>query len=44
VIFCPRSGGILALEGFNEKQSPNFLVSPYYSKLSPPVYRECDKY
>jgi branched-chain amino acid transport system substrate-binding protein len=32
IIFCSHSGGILAMMGFNEKQSPKFIVAAYSSE------------
>lgn len=32
IIFCPHSGGILAMMGFNEKQTPKFIVGAYSSE------------
>jgi branched-chain amino acid transport system substrate-binding protein len=32
IIFCPHSGGILAMMGFNDKQSPKFLIGGYSSE------------
>ncbi|GAC1574566.1 MAG: ABC transporter substrate-binding protein [Candidatus Elarobacter sp.] len=32
IVFCPHSGGILAIMGFNDKQSPKFLVGGYSSE------------
>jgi len=40
VIFCPHSGGILALLGFNEKQAPKFLVAAYSSE--PKILQQSD--
>jgi branched-chain amino acid transport system substrate-binding protein len=31
-VFCPHSGGILAIMGFNEKQTPKFLLGGYSSE------------
>jgi branched-chain amino acid transport system substrate-binding protein len=32
VVFCPHSGGILAIQGFNATQSPNFVIGAYSSE------------
>ncbi|MBC5810144.1 MAG: ABC transporter substrate-binding protein [Candidatus Eremiobacteraeota bacterium] len=32
IIFCSHSGGILAMMGFNEKQTPKFIVAAYSSE------------
>ncbi|MBX6394997.1 MAG: ABC transporter substrate-binding protein [Alicyclobacillaceae bacterium] len=32
VVFCPHSGGILAIQGFNAKQEPNFIIGAYSSE------------
>jgi branched-chain amino acid transport system substrate-binding protein len=40
IIFCPHSGGILALLGFNEKQSPKFIVGAYSSE--PAILKQGD--
>ena len=32
IVFCSHSGGILAIQGFNEKQSPRFIVGAYSSE------------
>ena len=40
IVFCPHSGGILALEGFNEKQSPKFLLAAYSSE--PAILKQND--
>ena len=40
VVFCPHSGGILALLGFNEKQSPKFIVGAYSSE--PAILKQGD--
>ena len=40
VIICPHSGGILALEGFNEKGSPKFLLDAYSSE--PAILKQND--
>ncbi len=32
IVFCSHSGGILAIQGFNEKQSPKFLLGAYSSE------------
>lgn len=40
VIFCPHSGGILALESFNEKQAPKFLLAAYSSE--PAILKQGD--
>ncbi|MBD5634695.1 MAG: ABC transporter substrate-binding protein [Candidatus Eremiobacteraeota bacterium] len=40
IIICPHSGGILALEGFNEKQTPKFIVGAYSSE--PAILRQND--
>ncbi|MFN2460906.1 MAG: ABC transporter substrate-binding protein [Candidatus Velthaea sp.] len=34
IIFCPHSGGILALMGFNDAQAPKFIVGAYSSEPS----------
>jgi len=31
IVFCPHSGGILAIEGFNAKEDPKFLLAAYTS-------------
>ena len=40
IVFCPHSGGILALEGFNEKSTPKFLLAAYSSE--PAILRQND--
>jgi branched-chain amino acid transport system substrate-binding protein len=40
IVFCPHSGGILALEGFNEKATPKFLLAAYSSE--PAILRQND--
>ncbi len=32
IVFCPHSGGILAIQGINEKVSPKFLLAAYSSE------------
>lgn len=32
IVFCPHSGGILAIEDFNDKQSPKFVLGAYTSE------------
>ncbi len=32
IVFCSHSGGILAIQGFNEKQSPKFILGAYSSE------------
>ena len=32
VVFCPHSGGILAMQGFNATQSPKFIIGAYTSE------------
>ena len=32
IVFCSHSGGILAIQGFNEKQTPKFLLGAYSSE------------
>lgn len=32
IIFCPHSGGILAIQGFNATKSPNFILAAYSSE------------
>ena len=32
IVFCPHSGGILAIMGFNDKQNPKFLLGAYSSE------------
>jgi branched-chain amino acid transport system substrate-binding protein len=32
IVFCPHSGGILAIQGINEKSSPKFLLAAYSSE------------
>jgi branched-chain amino acid transport system substrate-binding protein len=32
IVFCPHSGGILAIQGFNATQSPKFLIGAYSSE------------
>lgn len=41
VVFCPHSGGILAMMGFNEKQSPKFIVAGYSSE--PAILKQNNK-
>ena len=38
IVFCPHSGGILAIQGFNEKQSPKFILGAYSSE--PAILRQ----
>ena len=40
VVVCPHSGGILALLGFNQKQSPKFFVQAYSSE--PAILKQND--
>jgi branched-chain amino acid transport system substrate-binding protein len=40
IIFCPHSGGILAIMGFNEKQSPKFVLGAYSSE--PTILKQGD--
>ena len=40
IVFCPHSGGILALLGFNEKQTPKFVVGAYSSE--PAILKQGD--
>jgi branched-chain amino acid transport system substrate-binding protein len=40
IVYCPHSGGILALLGFNEKQSPKFIVGAYSSE--PAILKQGD--
>ncbi|HEY4440220.1 MAG TPA: ABC transporter substrate-binding protein [Candidatus Elarobacter sp.] len=32
IVFCPHSGGILAIQAMNEKQSPKFVLGAYSSE------------
>ncbi|MGH9350074.1 MAG: ABC transporter substrate-binding protein [Vicinamibacterales bacterium] len=32
IVFCPHSGGILAIQGFNATQSPQFIIGAYSSE------------
>jgi branched-chain amino acid transport system substrate-binding protein len=32
IVFCPHSGGILAIQGFNAAQSPKFIIGAYSSE------------
>lgn len=32
VVFCPHSGGILAIQGFNATQTPRFVIGAYSSE------------
>ncbi len=32
VVFCPHSGGILAIQGFNATQTPTFVIGAYSSE------------
>ena len=32
VVFCPHSGGILAIQGFNAAQAPKFVIGAYSSE------------
>lgn len=32
IVFCPHSGGILAIQGFNAAQSPKFIIGAYTSE------------
>ena len=32
IVFCPHSGGILAIQGFNATQSPKFVIGAYSSE------------
>jgi branched-chain amino acid transport system substrate-binding protein len=32
IVFCPHSGGVLAIQGFNAKQQPNFILAAYSSE------------
>ncbi len=32
IVFCPHSGGILAMQAMNEKSSPKFLIGAYSSE------------
>jgi branched-chain amino acid transport system substrate-binding protein len=32
IVFCPHSGGILAIQGFNTSQQPSFIIGAYSSE------------
>ncbi|WP_051662975.1 ABC transporter substrate-binding protein [Alicyclobacillus macrosporangiidus] len=32
IVFCPHSGGILAIQGFNAKEQPQFILAAYSSE------------
>ncbi len=40
IVFCPHSGGILAIEAFNDKTAPKFLLGAYSSE--PAILKQND--
>ncbi len=40
IVFCPHSGGILAIEAFNDKTAPKFLLGAYTSE--PAILKQGD--
>jgi branched-chain amino acid transport system substrate-binding protein len=40
IVFCPHSGGVLAIEAFNDKTAPKFLLGAYTSE--PAILKQSD--